>query len=144
MQVPESVTKFIKKHHVMSVAVCDNGSPWSATCWYAFDKENMNLVFVSDVKTRHANSFEKNNQVAGTISNNENRISKIKGIQFEGTVLKAEGKVETEARRLFLKRFPVSIFKELTFWVILINTVKMTDNFVVFSSKTYWNRDICD
>jgi uncharacterized protein len=142
MQVPQTVIRFMEKHHVMSVSVCDNGVPWCATCWYVFDAERMCLIFVSDSKTRHGRSFERSNQIAGTISNNEKRISRIRGIQFEGTVLRAKGNMKKEAKRLFLQKFPLSVFIELTFWIITINTVKMTDNTLFFSSKTYWERDI--
>ncbi len=140
--VPEPVLRFIEKHHVMSVAVCDSETPWIATLWYAFDPVNMELVFVSDPETRHCRCFLLNNRIAGTISNQEKRISRIKGIQFEGTVVRTERETEKKARRLFLNKFPLTVLVKLTFWKITINTVKMTDNSMFFSSKTYWERKL--
>lgn len=140
--LPEPVLRFIEKHHVMSVAVCDSETPWIATLWYAFDPANMELVFVSDPDTRHSRCFLLNNRIAGTISNQEKRVNRIKGIQFEGTVLRAEGKTEEKARRLFLNEFSLAVFMKLTFWIITINTVKMTDNTLIFSSKTHWERKL--
>ena len=35
----EKILKFIRKMHLLSLAVLDDGKPYCASCFYAFDRE---------------------------------------------------------------------------------------------------------
>ena len=37
----EKILKFIRKMHLLSLAVLDEGKPYCASCFYAFDEENL-------------------------------------------------------------------------------------------------------
>jgi uncharacterized protein len=139
--LPEEIRNFICSHHAMSIAVCNEGKPWSATCYYAFDEERLRLIFVSDVLTRHIQGILQNSSVSGTISNDERNVLLIQGIQFTGKGSPVDEIYIPIARKLFLKKFPIAVLKKLTLWYIEIDYVKMTDNKVMFASKTHWKRN---
>jgi uncharacterized protein YhbP (UPF0306 family) len=139
-QFPEEIRNFIRSHHAMSIAVCHEGKPWSATCYYAFDEQNLRLIFVSDVTTKHIQGIMKSSRISGTISNDERNVLLIQGIQFTGEANATDEIYTPIARNLFLKKFPIAVLKKLTLWQIEIDYVKMTDNKVLFAAKTHWKR----
>jgi uncharacterized protein len=139
--LPKEILNFLLSYHAFSLAVIHNDRPWSATCYYAFDPENIRFIFVSDMKTQHATAMQQNNCVSGTVSNDEKNIILIQGVQFTGNVYPAEGDYARRAKKLFLRKFPVAIFKKLTLWFIEPEYVKMTDNIHVFATKTHWKRN---
>lgn len=141
-QFPNDMLEFIQSHHVFSLSACENGQPWSATCYYAFDPDDLRLIFVSDIKTKHASMILQNNKVSGTISTNETNIAEIQGIQFMGIAEISEGDKFKRFRKLFLVKFPLAFFKKLTLWSVRLDYVKMTDNSKYFACKTHWNRNI--
>lgn len=139
---PDEMRDFLMKHHAMSVAVCKDDVPWSATCYYTFDPDYVRLIFVSDPQTRHMSNLLLNNRVSGTISNDERNILLIKGVQFSGRVFRAEVDYLVKAKKQFVKKFPFAFLKKLTLWFVEIDYVKMTDNSKFFSAKTHWKRNI--
>jgi len=138
---PSKIEKLIESQHVMSIAVNHDGELWSASCFYAFDRENNKLIFVSDPSTLHARGIIQNSKISGTIANNEKRIRKIKGIQFTGKAYQVKEEYLKKAYKLFREKFAFAFLKKTTFWVIDIEYVKMTDNTYYFSSKTHWKRN---
>ena len=51
----ERFVKFIKKHHVLTLATVNGeGMPYVANCFYAYDRKRNLFVFTSDMATRHA------------------------------------------------------------------------------------------
>ena len=46
MEVDERIVKFLKRHHVMTLATATaDGEPYCANAFYAYDTENNRLVF---------------------------------------------------------------------------------------------------
>ncbi len=138
---PEQIHNFIDKHHVMSLSVRKDSETWSASCYYAYDPEQVRLIFVSEFSTIHSQCILRNKHVSGTISNNEKNVFLIQGIQFSGRALQSDSIYRKKARKIYNKKFPFAILKNIPVWFIDLNYIKMTDNTVFFSAKSYWKRD---
>src|SRR5665647_2499742 len=129
MQQPDpKITTFLKKHHVLTLATVSDDQPWVANCFYAFVEEQMAFVFTSGYETRHIQEVTQNNKVAGNIVLETSIIGKIQGIQFSGTLTKAEGEALDKASSTYLKRFPFAALMDTTLWILAIDYLKMTDN----------------
>ncbi len=137
-ELDNNIAHFIKKHHVFNIAVNNNDELWTASCFYAFWKENNSLVFLSDEDTAHAKLMSLNSKVAGTITLETRIIGKIQGLQFKGRVSKAENEALSLAKRVYYKRFPYTIGTQSTFWLLNISYAKLTDNKLGFGKKIIW------
>ena len=142
------IKKFIKEHHVLSLATSKDNIPWTAHCFYAFLEEENALVFTTDNTTRHGAEMLDNQAVAGGIVMETKVLGKIRGIQLTGKVRKAQnskdGGMPTQVdeanhpRGAYLKRFPFAILMKTSLWVLKIDTIKFTDNRLGFGKKLYW------
>ncbi|NLA24733.1 MAG: hypothetical protein GX879_07180 [Bacteroidales bacterium] len=142
MQVPDKrIIKFLKKHHVFSLATCNNNIPWLASCFYVYDDEKQNLVFVSNHDTRHFSEMLNNSNVSANIYHETKMIGKIRGVQISGKAIIAEDESELYCKSKFYKRFPYVRFYKTRFWILEIETIKMTDNRLGFGKKLYWYRN---
>ncbi len=139
---PEKINTFIESEHVMTLSVCEEDITWSCSLFYAWDRDNFRLIFVSESDTKHISLMKTNNKVSGTIHNNEKRVLHICGVQFQGIVKQTDGFYKQTAKSLFLKKFPYARIMKLQFWVVDILYAKMTDNRQQFAQKTLWERDI--
>jgi hypothetical protein len=137
----KQIVEFIKKHHVLTLATSVDNKPWCANCFYAFMPEENMLVFTSDYKTKHVCDALQNNLVAGSIVLETSIIGKIQGIQFCGTMNKAEKEILKKAKEKYLKRFPFAILMDTTLWVVEFSHIKMTDNRLGFGKKLIWNKE---
>ena len=142
VQPDEKVIKFLKKHHVLTLATCVENQPWCANCFYAFLEEEMAMVFTSDLETRHGKEALQNRKVAGSVVLETNIVGKIQGIQFSGTMLLADSTKIEKAKSTYLKRFPFAALMDTTLWVLEINQLKLTDNRLGFGKKMYWERKL--
>ena len=142
MQQPDpKITTFLKKHHVLTLATVSGDQPWVANCFYAFGEEQMAFVFTSGYETRHIQEVTQNNKVAGNVVLETSIIGKIQGIQFSGTLTKAEGEALDKASSIYLKRFPFAALMDTTLWILSIDYLKMTDNRLGFGKKMVWQRE---
>ena len=134
------ILRFIREHHVLTLAVCRNETPWCATCFYLFLEEKNLFVFTSDEETRHISDMVEtlNYSAAGSIALETKMIGKIRGIQFSGIVRKLEGEEVRHAKKAYLHRFPVARFSDLTLWGLEVHYIKMTDNRLGFGKKLIW------
>lgn len=133
------ITRFLKKHHVLSIATSAGNEPWCASCFYVYMEEEVSLVFTSDLKTRHGQEFLKNEKVAGTIALETNIIGKIRGLQFQGIVSEPSGALADKAETAYLKRFPVAMLMETHLWLVKLTFLKYTDNRLGFGKKLVWH-----
>ncbi|MEA1887795.1 MAG: pyridoxamine 5'-phosphate oxidase family protein [Bacteroidota bacterium] len=134
----QRIVKFIKKHHVLTVASCVDNRPWTANCFYVFMEEDNSFVFTTDDDTRHGKEFEINLNVAGSVVLETKVIGKIRGIQFEGVVSKPDADSYKKVKTAYLKRFPVAMLMNTTLWVLKLTHVKLTDNRLGFGTKLIW------
>ncbi len=140
IEIPRRIVKFIKKHHVFTLATTQNGQPWCSQCFYAYYPGKKALVFTSDLDTRHIREINENDKVAASIVLETKFIGKIRGVQIEGDVLLPDIDNMKKAKRLYLYKFPFALLKDTKIWLLSINTIKMTDNRLGFGKKLRWNR----
>lgn len=136
--IDERITRFFKKHHVLTIATSTGNIPWCASCFYVYLEDENALVFTSSKSTRHGREFEANSEVAGTVALETKIIGKIQGIQFSGVVSEAEGELLEKAKSRYLRRFPVAALMDTHLWVLRLTHIKMTDNTFGFGKKLVW------
>jgi len=136
----ERIARFIRKHHVLTIATSVDNEPWCANCFYVYLEEENALVFTTDPETRHGKEFLKNRLVAGSVVLETNIIGKIRGIQFQGIVSEPAGELAEKSKRSYLKRFPVAMLMDTHLWVVELTHIKMTDNRMGFGKKVIWNK----
>ena len=142
-QPDQKIIAFLKKHHVMTIATCADQQPWCANCFYAFNVENMSLIFTSGFETRHIKEAMQNSKVAGNVVLETSVVGKIQGIQFSGELLLPGGEMTEQVNSTYLKRFPFAVLMTTTLWELRIDYAKMTDNRLGFGKKLIWERE-CD
>jgi uncharacterized protein YhbP (UPF0306 family) len=137
--IDRRIIRFLRRHHVLTIATSVNDEPWCANCFYVYLRDENALVFTTDRETRHGKEFGMNPKVAGSVVLETRIIGKIRGIQFQGTVSEPEGKMLEKASHAYLKRFPVAILMETHLWMVKLTNIKMTDNRLGFGKKLIWN-----
>ena len=130
--------KFLRRHHVMTLATCRDNRPWCCQCFYAYIDRLCGLVFSSDAATRHIAEAMEQPHVAGSIVLETTIVGKIQGIQLEGKIVEAGGELLREIKTAYMKRFPVALLMDTKLWFLELHTMKMTDNRLGFGKKLYW------
>ena len=133
--INERFVRFLRRHHVLTLATVAEGVPYCSNAFYCYDKERNLLVFSSDLATRHAQEMERNPRIAASVVLETKIVGRVQGLQLCGTAARAD---ET-ARRAYLKRFPYAALAELTLWAIRPDYMKLTDNTLGFGKKLIWN-----
>ena len=139
--VDDKIIRFFRRHHVLTIATSAGNEPWCANCFYVYLPERNALVFTTDDKTRHGQEFRLNSLVAGSVVLETKVIGRIRGIQFQAIVSEPGGDVMDEARKAYLKRFPVAMLMETHLWLADLVYIKMTDNRFGFGKKLIWEED---
>ena len=138
MMVEERIVKFIAKHHVLSLATCDDmGNPYIATCFYAYDKERNIFIFTSDDNTRHAQQMTNRQNVALGIQLETRIVGRIQGLQVCGIAERGDEK----AKMRYIKRFPYAAVAPLSLWMVRPTMMKLTDNTLGFGKKLIWQSE---
>ena len=136
----EKILKFIREHHIFTLAVSCENKPWCATCYFVY-LEDMNLfVFTSDHDTKHIRDIigSGNYNAAGAIALETKLVGKIRGVQFAGLMRELAGNEFKKAKAAYLKAFPVARFVRLHLWGLDPEIIKMTDNRLGFGKKLIW------
>ena len=136
--INKELLKFIANRHVLTLATCFNNQPYCCSCFYTFDKKDNVFIFTSEKDTRHIDEGMRNSKVAGTLYLDTKVIGKIRGIQFTGTLSKAENQLLQKYRLLYLKRFPYAVASLAEIWYIKPDFIKFTDNRLGFGTKQVW------
>lgn len=141
--IDQRILEFIGEHHVLTVACAERGGgePWCANAFYVFDRQEEAFIITSEMKTRHAQLFLENPQVAGSVVLETEEIGKIRGLQFTATVNRCEGGLFDRSKLLYLKRFPYAVLKGGEVWILRVDSLKYTDNRLGFGKKLLWKRD---
>ncbi len=135
------ILKFIRKHHVMTIATCREGQPWCANMFYACMNDTARLVFTSEERTRHIAEAAGNSRAAGSIVLETRTVGRLQGLQLTGTIRKPAADEESAARKAYLKRFPYAAVADLNLWIFEPDTMKFTDNTLGFGKKLFWEKD---
>ena len=139
METLEHIAKFIKRHHVLTLAtVSAEGAPYCSNAFYAYDATRNVLIFTSDDDTRHVAEMRASATVAASIVLETRIVGRVQGLQLCGTAVEGGD----EDRRAYLKRFPyAAAMGAATFWRIEPTFMKLTDNTLGFGKKLIWKRD---
>ena len=132
----EKIIKFLKRHHVLTLATLSDGQPYCANAFYGYDKERNRIVFTSDLTTRHAQEMMTNSRVAASVVLETRIVGKIQGLQICGSISSGDDM----DRRCYIKRFPYAALADLTLWAIEPDFIKLTDNTLGFGKKIIWNK----
>lgn len=138
------IITFLKKHHVFTLATSEGNQPYCCNCFYVYNEKENQLIFVSDICTRHIREAIKNNLIAGSVVLETNQVGKIQGVQLTGVMYEVKGEAKTKAKFSYLKRFPFAIVVKTTFWIIDIDYIKMTDNRLGFGKKLIWSKEVME
>ena len=138
MNIDERITKFIRKHHVLTLAtVGGDNLPYVANCFYAYDAKRGKIIFTSDLTTRHGKEMELQPRVALSIVRETRIVGAIEGLQITGLAERGDD----EAKRRYIKRFPYAVVAPLTLWMVKPEMMKLTDNKLGFGKKLIWQSE---
>ncbi len=132
----DRIIKFIRKHHLLTLATSENNIPWCASAFYAFDKGHNRLIISSKNQTKHATQASQNQYVACSIALETKIIGKLQGIQISGTIQQSESPAD---KATYLKKFPYAAPFLEPLWAIQITHAKFTDNTLGFGKKLTFN-----
>ena len=138
--IDKRIIDFIKAHHLLTLATTKDNIPYCANCFYVYDEKKNWLIFSSDKKTKHAQDFIANPNVAGSIALETKEVSKIQGVQLLGTILKLKGEELKIAKKQYLKAFPYARLMKLHLWAMQLTFIKMTHNQLGFGKKLLWEK----
>jgi uncharacterized protein YhbP (UPF0306 family) len=158
-EIPERIEKFIRKHHVMTVATVQDGRAWCAHVFYAWMHDEGLFVFTTDTSTRHGREMLGAPQIAAAIALETKKVGIIQGLQLEGAVKPTRGGEDDaeempdvainahfarKAQRAYLRRFPYAALSDLSLWVLRPTRMKLTDNRLGFGKKLLWEAECGD
>jgi len=139
-KIDTKIIKFIKEHHVLTLATSNNNMPYCANCFYTYLEEENIFVFTSDEDTKHIKDVVTQNYVAGSIVLETKIVGKIQGIQFNGNLYKPKEELLKKAKKKYMRAFPYAVLMKTTLWVLDLNFIKMTDNRLGFGKKLIWEK----
>ena len=138
MKVDQQIIDFINEHHLLILATSQNNIPYCCNVFYVYDEVSNQLIFSSVTKTKHAQNFIANPNVAGSIALETKEISKIQGVQLLGAIQELKAEELKIAKEQYLKAFPYAKNMELHLWAMQLNFIKMTHNKLGFGKKLVW------
>ena len=136
--IDKRIIDFIKAHHLLTLATTKDNIPYCANCFYVYDEKKNWLIFSSDKKTKHAQDYIANPNVAGSIALETKEVSKIQGVQLLGTILELKDEELKIAKKQYLKAFPYARLMKLHLWAMQLTFIKMTHNQLGFGKKLVW------
>lgn len=131
----ERIVKFIKKHHVLTLATSVDNVPYCANAFYAYDAKRNRFIFTSATSTRHGEEMTKNPIIAASIVWETKLVGRIQGLQLTGRVVRAD----EQDSKVYVGKLPYTALAELTLWTIEPQGIKYTDNTLGFGKKLIWN-----
>jgi hypothetical protein len=99
------IRELLTSHATITLATASDGRSWAAAVFYASDAE-LNLYFVSDLKTRHGRDLHHDAHVVGAITHDVANWNEVIGLQIAGRAVVLNGEERLAALELYLQRFP--------------------------------------
>lgn len=130
--IDDRIVKFIKNHHVLTLATSSEAGVWCCNLFYAY--HDGRLIFTSKRDTRHISEGE-NSSVAASIVLESKIIGNLQGAQIVGRLTSGND----AEKAIYLKRFPYAALSLESMWVISITSIKFTDNKLGFGTKLHFN-----
>ena len=134
----KAIVEFINEHHLLTLATSKDNVAYCCNAFYVFNQENNSFIFSSDTKTKHAQDFIANPNVAGTIALETKEISKIQGVQLLGEIQELNGEKLKIAKEQYIKAYPYARLMETHLWEMKLTFAKMTHNRLGFGKKLIW------
>ena len=134
-KMDEKIIKFIKKMHLLSLAVTSENEPYAASCFYAFDENNSSFIVAGSDYTTHVRAA-LGGVVSGTVALDTKVIGRIEGLQFKGEFMRASELEE----KIYFKRFPYALPMKPQIFSVKLSWIKFTSNTLGFGKKIIWNR----
>ncbi len=131
--------EFIANNKFATVCCTAGNKPYCFSIFYAVLEEEGCIVFKSSENTTHMQIIAENNQVAGTIISSEISMSKIEGIQFQGTI-ENKDTIGLKAAKAYYLRYPFAMAVPGSLWVLELNSVKYTNTTNGIKHKKAWER----
>ena len=138
--IDKRIIDFINAHHLLALATTKDNIPYCANCFYVYDEKKNWLIFSSDKKTKHAQDYITNPNVAGSIALETKEVSKIQGVQLLGTILELKEEELKITKKQYLKAFPYARLMKLHLWAMQLTFIKMTHNRLGFGKKLLWEK----
>ena len=140
MKVDQQIIDFINEHQLLTLGTSQNNLPYCCNVFYVYDSLNNQLIFSSDPKTKHANDFITNINVAGSIALETKEVSKIQGVQLLGTIQELKGERLKIAKEQYINFFSYAANMDIHLWAMPLNFIKMTHNKLGFGKKLVWEK----
>lgn len=139
--INENIKDFIIKNQVSTVCFVDNkNKPYCINCFYVFDDVNAILIFKSSYGTTHDAYVKQGLHTSGTILEDQIDVTKLKGIQFTGTLFDQQQMNDLKLHLLYVNKFPMSLAMPGYIWGVKLVYIKFTDNSFGFGNKTIWEK----
>jgi uncharacterized protein YhbP (UPF0306 family) len=103
MDIKARIKEVLNRGYLLSLGTQDDGGVWVADVIYTYD-DDLNIYWMSLPQTRHSQAIEKNGQAAGAITLTSYGEKPELGIQFAGSVQKAETIPPEAVAKYFLKQ----------------------------------------
>lgn len=124
----EKIIRFLQQQTCATICFVDEqGKPYCFNCFYAFNHEHGLLYFKSPADSYHSRLMKTNPQIAGTILPDKLNTLLIKGVQFDGQVLKEQDPLSGKATLLYHKKHPLALTITGETHTIRINRIKLTN-----------------
>ena len=101
----EQVRRYLREHHVMTLASHGDEGVWAAAVFYAND--GFAIYFLSSPTSRHCRNLAGNPRASAAVHEDYADWREIKGVQMEGIASVLSGEEEERARRLHGAKFPI-------------------------------------
>lgn len=99
--------EIMEKNIVATLSTCDGNCTHANNIYFAYNND-LEIVFVSDKDTKHAENIEKNDKVSIVVYNEPEAYgSNHQGVQIHGICTQASGLNLVDCWYLYTKRFPV-------------------------------------
>lgn len=138
-KLPDQIAEFLDQNRVATVCYTDeNNSPQCFAAFFALVKEEPTLIFKSSNGTEHEDMTRMASLVAGTVLPEKLDLLKIKGIQFTGYTI-TELQIGPGLLNAYYNKYPFARVKSGYVWAVRLESIKFTDNTLVFGHKTHWH-----
>ena len=140
MHIDQQIIHFLNEHHLLTLATSQNNKPYCCNLFYVYDQVSNQLIFSTETKTKHAQDFITNTNVAASVALETKNVSKIQGVQLLGTIQELKGERLKIAKEQYIKAFSYAASMDLHLWVMPLNFIKMTHNKLGFGKKLIWEK----
>lgn len=127
----EKIKSFIARNQLLALSVLENDEVYSASCYYAFDEECINLIFKSQRESKHIQLALKCPKVGVIIAQDAKKIGLLQGVQIKALFKMASVSQE----KLYYQKFPFAKLGEGEVFALEILWAKYTDNKLLLTKK---------